>query len=356
MTFFDKILWFHKEHRIITHIIFWFLVLMVLMSASNYYDYTDFYFFIALIDEGLILIAQILASYFLAYLIIPKFFYTKQYFLLFILFIIGSYLICALSRYLTVNITEPLVGKRSNSSETTGEILTNIPKLVYVYFFRIFSVAFVFVFLKLLKAQNNIQKKSLFLEKEKSETELKLLKTQLNPHFLFNTLNNIYSLSINNSPATSESIARLSEILDHILYRCNADNVPLTTEVNLLKNYIELEKLRYDERLKVILRTSISRDIEIAPLILLSLVENAFKHGAGEEIGAPIIDIDLQVTQSCFQFKVENSFTHNSSDNSNHKIGLRNLKRQLDIIYPKKHNLEVSQTGNIFGVKLTLVL
>jgi hypothetical protein len=326
------------------------------MSASDYYDHEDFYFIITLVDEGFILLTQILASYFLAYFLIPKFFYTRKYLLFVVLFIIGSYLICALSRFLTVNVTEPLVGKPPNDTETIVEIVTNVPKLKYVYFFRIFSVAFVFVFLKLLKDQNEIQKRSLYLEKEKSEAELKLLKTQLNPHFLFNTLNNIYSLSVNNSPATSESIGRLSEILDHVLYRCNADYVPLAGEVSLLRNYIELEKLRYDERLLVNFTSAVDHEVYIAPLILLSLVENAFKHGAGEEIGNPVIDIDLQVKQSRFRFKVSNSFSPDSGDITNNKIGLQNLKRQLNIIYPGKHNLEIIQTAVLFVVTLSIDL
>jgi sensor histidine kinase YesM len=356
MNFFDNIIRFHKDHRIVTHIVFWLMVLVVLLSATDYYERSDFNFYTALVDEGMILIAQILASYFLSYLVIPKFFYTKRYLLLVFVFILGSYFICVLSRYLTVNITEPLVGKPPNSSETIIEILTNIPKLAYVYFFRIFSVAFVFIFLKLLKDQNDIQKRALVLEKQKSETELKLLKTQLNPHFLFNTLNNIYSLSVSQSPATSSSIARLSGILDHILYRCNADYVLLTSEIDLLKNYIELEKLRYDDRLKVNFKTSVDHDIEIAPLILLSLVENAFKHGAAEEMGNLVIDIDLEVMQSALKFNVVNTFTNGSNNTYSHKIGLRNLKRQLDIIYPKKHNLDTSQANGLFNVTLTVEL
>jgi len=129
------------------------------------------------------------------------------------------------------------------------------------------------------------KQKTLQIDKEKIETELNLLKAQLNPHFLFNTLNNIYVLALENSSKTAYSIEKLSEILDYILYRCTDKYSSLKAEVKMLENYIELEKLRYDDRLRVTLKKQIEKDIAIAPLILLSFVENAFKHGAGEDSG-----------------------------------------------------------------------
>jgi LytS/YehU family sensor histidine kinase len=114
-----------------------------------------------------------------------------------------------------------------------------------------------------------------------------MLKTQLNPHFLFNTLNNIYVLSLENSEKTQKSIEKLSKILDHVLFRCNTKYVSLSSEIELLENYIELEKLRYDDRLQINFNNHIEQDVKIAPLILLSLVENAFKHGAGEDSVSP---------------------------------------------------------------------
>jgi len=356
MNFSERIINFNKEHRLISHVLFWLLLLLIQLSSSSYYNSDQVPFRNNLIGDGTNLVAQIPAAYILAYFIVPRLFYKQRYLEAVVYFILSSYVICALSRIEVIYVEEPFYGRKHEANETFTEILTNILKLIYVYFFRIFSVAFIFMFLKLLKDQLIIQKRALSLEKEKAEAELKLLKTQLNPHFLFNTLNNIYSLSLAQSPATSASIGRLSEILDHILYRCNGLYVKLSDEVVLLNNYIGLEKLRYDERLTVNFKTEIGHDIEIAPLLLLSIVENAFKHGAGNDIGNPVIDIQLKVDGDFFNFKASNSFSTKQTTDKANPIGLSNLKNQLDLIYPQNHQLAISQTGGIFTVSLTIDL
>ena len=121
------------------------------------------------------------------------------------------------------------------------------------------------------------------LEKKKTN-ELDALKNQLNPHFLFNTLNNLYVLALKKSDKTPEVIAKLSEILDYILYRCKNAFVPLKNEINLLHNYIALEKVRYNKRVDVTFNESIENNVQIAPLLLLTFLENAFKHGVSQEI------------------------------------------------------------------------
>src|SRR5471030_393338 len=242
MNFTEDILQFHKRNRWVSHVLFWAAVLLVSISSSKYYDGKQGTYGFELTSDGLYELTEIAAAYFLTYLVIPLFFYKKKYFTAVAAFVVGSYLICVVARIIIVKVCEPLAGIAPKAFETYPEILTDLLKLLYVYFFQIFSVAFVFMCLKVLKDQLDIQKRSLTLEKEKAETELKLLKTQLNPHFLFNTLNNIYSLSFTSSPLTSESIARLAEILDHILDRCDMQFVPLSAEITLIKNYIELEK------------------------------------------------------------------------------------------------------------------
>jgi sensor histidine kinase YesM len=356
MSFSERLIDFNKEHRVISHLLFWIILLLVQLSSSSYHNHDQVPFRNNIIGDGTNLVAQIPAAYIMAYFIVPKFFYKQKYIEAIIYFLLASYVICVLSRIEVIFVEEPFYGTKRNPNETIIEILTDVLKLIYVYFFRIFSVAFVFTFLKLLKDQLVIQKRTLSLEKEKAETELKLLKTQLNPHFLFNTLNNIYSLSIANSPVTSASIGRLAEILDYILYRCNSLYVPLSGEIALLNNYVELEKLRYDERLKVNFEPYVEGDIEIAPLILLSIVENAFKHGAGNDTGKPIVNIDLQANKSNFTFIVSNTFIPKPLEEAFQNIGLPNLKQQLELIYPKKYNLVISQTEALFTVSLGIDL
>ncbi|HEY4110270.1 sensor histidine kinase, partial [Puia sp.] len=229
----------------------------------------------------------------------------------------------------------------------------------YVYFFQILSVAFVFLIIKVVKDQLQIRQRTLLLEREKAETELKLLKAQLNPHFLFNTLNNIYSLSLTEPARTPESIARLADILDHILYRSHDNFVPLSAEVTLVKNYIQLEKLRYDHRLTVTFDCKIDRDVPIAPLLLLSLVENAFKHGASNDAGAPFIAMSLRVADQTLVFEITNS-TGNEippADPARPRtegIGLSNLQRQLDHLYGKAHQFSAYRERDRFRVRLVI--
>jgi len=350
----DKIIGFYRTHKILCHVFFWIAVFLVSNADDSYQSKERLFSFDTYSFYGLNLVTQILTAYFLAYFIIPQFLKTKKYISVFLYFVVGMYLLCVASRLINVDIREPMMGIAPKKYETVGEIFTNLPKLFYIYFFRNLSIAVVFLLLKLLIDQFDIQRRSLSLQKQKAEAELKLLKTQLNPHFLFNTLNNIYSLSLIQSPNTPAAIARLSEILDYTLYRVNDRYVPLTAEIEVLNNYIGLEKLRYDERLRVNFRSVVDADIRIAPLILLSLVENAFKHGAGTDIGSPCVDIDLSVDGSILQCRVTNTYSTTSGLENKDTIGLPNIRQQLELIYPQRHTLVVERKEGLFMVTLCI--
>ncbi len=297
----------------------------------------------------------ILASYFLAYLVIPRLMRSKNYFEVFIYFLAGSYMISACSRVAVIYLLEPLIRTRPFGQESLWQILTDLPKLVTHYFSLSFSAAWVFAFVKLIRDQYVTQQCALKLEKEKAETELKALRNQLNPHFLFNTLNNIYSLSLMNSPVTSSSIAGLSEILDYMLYRSNTTYAPLSGEIKIIENYLILEKLRYDDRLRVSFDHNAEKEISIAPLILLSLVENAFKHGASIDAGSPYIAIYLRLKHNRLTFKVTNSFV-GGEETASKGIGLTNITRQLELIYPSQYHLDIKRINNIYEVELEIDL
>lgn len=359
MNFTARIIAFHRQNKVLSHIVFWIAALLVATMTESYQSSDGWFSANRLLFHAVTLITQIMTAYFLAYFVIPGFLNSRKPVQMSVYTIAGMYLICALARLLNLHIYEPLAGIPPKAFENLHEVFTNLARLLYVYFFRNLSVAIVFLFLKLLTDQYETQQKALRLEKEKSKAELKLLKAQLNPHFLFNTLNNIYSLSFTSSPATSESIARLADILDHILYRCEAQYVPLSAEVALIKNYIELEKLRYDQRLTINFNTSISQEIIIAPLILLSLVENAFKHGASDDAGAPVIAIDLRVNEHSFNFNISNSVTETKNDREYSQgtgIGLNNLRKQLYLVYGKAYTLDVRRQSGFFEVSLAIDL
>jgi LytS/YehU family sensor histidine kinase len=316
----------------------------------------------SVVNSIALLVTQLPSAYILSYIIIPDLLHKKRYFSTIAYFVVFAYFITVISRIMIVYVAEPfqmahdIVCFECPKQETLKEICFDLYKLFRVYFYDNFSIAFLFLTLKLLVMQNEIQKKTLSLEKDKAENELKQLKEQLNPHFLFNTLNNIYALSLKNSSKTTDSIGRLSAILDYILYRGTAVSVPVQQEIELLIDYIELEKLRYDDRLIISFNTQITANIMIAPMILISLVENAFKHGAANDLGHPEIHISITSNDQYFMFEILNTTTSNIATGKLEKIGLDNISKQLDLLYGSDHILIVRKLHNQFRVKLEINL
>lgn len=195
------------------------------------------------------------------------------------------------------------------------------------------------------------------LEKEKLTTELKFLKAQLNPHFLFNTLNNLYSFVVNGSPKAPDMILGLSGILDYVLYRSQQPSVPLSEELIAIENFINLEKIRYGDRLQVDYHIAGKQSVLVSPLLLLSLVENAFKHGASGDIDTPKITIEIQEKSEVITCNVWNTkSSHQGEINDAYKegIGLSNIKRQLNLVYPNHHTLIIKDAVDSFTILLTI--
>lgn len=192
---------------------------------------------------------------------------------------------------------------------------------------------------------------------EKQAAELNYLRSQTNPHFLFNTLNNIYSLARDKSDLAPESILRLSKILRFMLYETGGDYIAIEKELQIMMDYIDLEKLRYDESLRV----NFNHDIEdmkqaLPPLLLIPLVENAFKHGVSETRNQPSVDIHLSVNKRMLTFMVKNSADPSSPETSvKENIGLTNLRRQLEMLYTE-YTLDVQHTGSVFTATLKINL
>lgn len=193
-----------------------------------------------------------------------------------------------------------------------------------------------------------------------NEAELRFLRSQINPHFLFNTLNNLYSLTLQQSPKSPLVVMGLSDIIRYMLYECNNDSILIKREIEIIESLISLEKIRYEERLD--LNFSISgktEDIRIAPLLLLPLVENAFKHGASEKTGQTWINIDLQIKSNKIKLKVSNSKPEKIPDELiRHKsnIGLSNLRRRLDLLYQDAYELKLYDERDMFAAILEVNL
>lgn len=196
------------------------------------------------------------------------------------------------------------------------------------------------------------------LEKLNIETELKYLKSQINPHFLFNSLNSVYALTLNKSDKAPEVVLKLSDILRYILYDGGEKVVGLEKEIHYLENYLELEKIRYGNRLET--RIEIIGDTsgkEIAPMIFLPFVENSFKHGVNSNIGHTFVNITLYLNDKGLIFEIENNLPlHAISDTADYQggIGINNVKKRLNILYRDKHSLKIYEKEDTFKVKLTI--
>lgn len=193
------------------------------------------------------------------------------------------------------------------------------------------------------------------LIREKLQSELQFLKAQTNPHFLFNTLNNIYALARRESPQAAEVLLRLSKLLRFMLYECSHPTIPLADEARIIQDLIELEKLRYGDRLRINYTENIDNQGQMIAPLLLPFVENAFKHGAGENRFLTEINIRLCVKNKELIFEVINDKEPDTGVNET-GLGLNNVKRQLELLYPNAHQLTIENQENKFAAKLHLML
>lgn len=200
------------------------------------------------------------------------------------------------------------------------------------------------------------QQDLLLLNEQKRKAELAALKNQLNPHFIFNTLNNLYALALKKSDQTPLVIEKLSDILDYVLYRCNDKFVSLNNEVTLINNYMDLEKLRFGKRIVFDCDVNIEHDVRIAPLILLTLLENACKHGSSQELKQAVVKVVIKATLERIELMIENTkpIEQMKIVQKPEKIGLQNLRKQLHLLYKDSHKLSVDESNERY--KVTLVV
>jgi len=204
-------------------------------------------------------------------------------------------------------------------------------------------------------ASQKLKQREILLIKEKTEAELNFLKSQINPHFLFNTLNNIYSLAREKSDKTADVILKLSSLLRFMLYETKEKFIPISKEIQFMNTYLEIQKIRFDERLKIEFQNSVTEKEElILPFVLLPFLENAFKHGASESTDKKFITINLELKNNILNYSVINSFEKNDNEESK-GIGLINFERQLKLVY-KDFSLHTEAENNIFTAALYINL
>lgn len=305
-------------------------------------------------------IFQAIAVYFNLYFLMPRFLEKGKY-VRYILLVILTIILGA------AFIASGYYGAAWWSGKSYMSLYGIDPKR-YTYFFQINTLPSTAASMtlgmsvKLTKNWIQTKRREQVLEKEKLETELKFLKSQLNPHFLFNSINSIFVLIHKNPDMASESLAKFSNLLRYQLYECNEQQIPLDKELTYLENFIELEKLRQEHNIVLTMQIDDphSGDLAIAPFILMPFIENAFKHVSKRKDDPNWIRMNLRFNKHELLFDISNSISvrhHSSAEFMNHSgIGLKNVKRRLDLIYPGKHDLTIQQTDDQFRVMLRLNL
>jgi hypothetical protein len=238
---------------------------------------------------------------------------------------------------------------------TFSRIFTS--ELLLVYFITLALVT-ITLSVKLINVRNNEKDELKAIENQKREIELFALKNQIDSHFLFNTLNSIYGLSLKKSDLAPKAILLLSEILGYVIYETKKDFYPLSHEMNLINNYIELEKIRWGKEISIKFEAvGDTTNSFVAPLILFTFVENSFKHGVSKTLANPWVSIKLSVGQDELFFEIENSIPLHAANNlklNSKGIGLENIKRRLNLLYPNMYYLSTKINENSFYVRLTL--
>lgn len=326
------------------HVLAW-LLLLGLWFMLRYEDYRTpalafLITFIKVIDLALMV-------YVTNYLLIPRLLYKKRY---------GFFAITFILMILVSSITKmSIVGYLTNSPsffDFSGNLKTRIYDNVIPHFFLVVAGAA----FKLLFDQINLQKEIAELAREKAEAELNFLKSQINPHFLFNSLNSVYFLIDKNNAEAREALRQFSDMLRYQLYEANGEKIPIEKEISYLRDYVHLQQLRKDEKYKVDLNCSPDvKNFSIEPLLLISFVENAFKHISHKADGKNFIRLELARSNGHFEFTVENSFEKGVyTTEQQGGIGMKNVKRRLELLYPGAHHLLVDDKEGVYKVNLKL--
>ncbi|MCH4823658.1 histidine kinase [Gramella lutea] len=337
--------------RILLHSLLW---LIVLLFFTFFFGFQGADFSTILTFSAFFLPVTIGTTYVFIYRLIPAYLILKKY-LKFFLYSVATFLISA--TYITLSAFYGIImtlgyGYQENFPLTKSLIYI----LISVYLVVTIASAFSLLKYNYSTSAKNEELKNRFLEAQLKlkEQELQYLKMQIHPHFLFNTLNTIYGLSLSKNAATPEMILQLSELLDYILYQTKKPVVKLEDEVGHIRNYIDLEKKRFRENLDVQLNIDeIPSNIELAPMLLLPFVENSFKHGKGND-GKFKISICMKLIDEMLRFKIENSISGEIDKKESEGIGLKNLKRRLDILYENRYNLHIKNNKSTFKVQLDL--
>ncbi len=338
-----------KIVQIILHLLFWFAVLMFYTYFFGF-DSKDFNYVLSF--SLFLMPITIATTYVFIYKLIPEFLFTKRYFKFgfytFCALIISSYLIILSVFYGLVYLSN---FQYSNMAPISRSLLF-VATAVYLVVLLASGYKLLKLNLKHAQETSNLENKILEAQLKLKEQELNYLKMQIHPHFLFNTLNTMYGFALKKANETPEMILKLSNLLDYLLYKVDKPFVLLTDETNHIKDYIELEKMRFNNSLNIEFNMkNISKNTKIAPMLLLPFIENSFKHGTLKN-GILNIISNLDCQEGQIHFYIENTYTNDEKLKTG--IGLTNIKKRLDLLYKNKYNLKIDNENSIFKVNLLL--
>lgn len=325
------------------HVFFWMLVFGI-WYFLRYEDYAvpGRAFKVTLIK----VIDLALMIYITNYILIPRLFYKKKY---------GWFILAFILLVVTSSITKMnILGRIMNAPQLyslSGDMKQRIYDNVIPHFFLVIAGAAV----KLMIDYTRLQQRMAETAKEKAEAELNFLKSQINPHFLFNSLNSVYFLIDKNNTEARQSLHKFSDMLRYQLYEMNGAKIPVEKEISYLKDYVDLQKLRKDDHFSVSLNYSPQvSGFMIEPLLLVPFVENAFKHVSSHTDGSNFIKLDLSRNNGQFSFSATNSKDEGKTTDPYSGIGLNNVKRRLELLYPGKHELNIKDENGVYKVDLKL--
>jgi len=343
---------FHKRLRILWHLLFWagYLSFYVLISTFSLGASSQRPVGQLFMQYSITVGVDVLAAYFTVYFLMPKFLFRKKYLLFFLFFILSAILFIFMQRTIVFYITYPTF-----YPDVAGNY-TYMQFNPFYSFMNIYPVVGFVAAIKLLKYWFQNQRLKSDLETRNMATELAMLRSQINPHFLFNTLNNIDTLVEEDPEQASDSIIKLSDIMRYMLYDASNEKVLLSNEIEYLESYIALQQLRiHDPEYIRFEKKGDSPNRNIAPMLFIPFVENAFKHGKKNVI-SPGVTILLEHNQQFIKFEITNYFDEPVSNQElvNEGIGLNNIRRRLELLYPGNHDLEINSRDGVFHVILTI--
>ncbi len=335
------------SNRAVYHTLFWVSVLVLYSIVDMFFTGQNFVY--TLSNNVVRLVVLGAAVYYNIYFLIPKYLASKKFmgyvgFLLLVVFIVSP-----LEAFL-------IYVKSDNIPEMQANVLMSLNWSFIPNFFILSTSTVVKITLDWYK---NIRERQ-ELETQTMQSELRFLKSQINPHFLFNTLNSLYALTLKKSDQAPEIVLKLSEMMRYMLYECNERWVDLTKEVSYIGNYLELERLRQGKHVDISFEVqgNIS-DQKIAPLMFIPFIENCFKHGLGHHLSKGFVNIRLNVADNEVDLFIENSKPESMPKPLHPRsggIGLVNVRRRLELLYPQRYTLHIDDTPNTYTVHLKLTL